>query len=159
MKEMLSNRINKKLRKNIPIDQQILALNKEEMKIKREMLKKMELQEQQFSRSMEAIQENFTNILSQSMQMMTSSFNPNPFQYRQVNHYQAPYHQQTGSSTQSFSDVGKVNHCQDPYYQHNQSVNSASSSGNNWRWVKTIHWLAIYIVFYEESFCFFNKET
>ena len=43
MKEILSNRRNKKLRKNISIDQQILILNKEEMEIKREMLKKMEL--------------------------------------------------------------------------------------------------------------------
>ena len=40
MKEMLSNWRNKNLRKNIPLDQQILALNKEEMEIKREMLKK-----------------------------------------------------------------------------------------------------------------------
>ena len=43
MKEILSNRRNKKLRKNISLDQQILILNKEEMEIKREMLKKMEL--------------------------------------------------------------------------------------------------------------------
>ena len=50
---MLSNQGNKKLRKNISIDQQILALNKEEMEIKLEMLKKMELQDQQFSHSME----------------------------------------------------------------------------------------------------------
>ena len=57
MKEMLSNWRNKKLRKNIPIDQQILALNKEEMEIKREMLKKMKLQNQLFSRSMEAFQQ------------------------------------------------------------------------------------------------------
>ena len=112
MKEMLSNRRNKKLRKNIPIDQQIVALNKEEMEIKREMLKKMELQDQQFSCSMEALQENMsnlTNILSQSIQMMTASFNPNLFQYRQVNHYQELYHQQTGSNTQSIADIGKVN--------------------------------------------------
>ena len=109
---MLSNRRNKKLRKNIPIDQQIVALNKEEMEIKREMLKKMELQDQQFSCSMEALQENMsnlTNILSQSIQMMTASFNPNLFQYRQVNHYQELYHQQTGSNTQSIADIGKVN--------------------------------------------------
>ena len=53
MKEMLSNQGNKKLRKNISIDQQILALIKEEMEIKLEMLKKMELQDQQFSHSME----------------------------------------------------------------------------------------------------------
>ena len=82
---------------------------------------------------MEAFQENmsnFTNILSQSIQM-AASFNPNTFQYRQVNHYQAPYHQQTGSNSQSFAYVGKVNHYQDLCYQHNQSVNSASSSGNN----------------------------
>ena len=45
-KEMLSNRRIKKLRKNIPIDQQILTLNKEEMEIKREMLKKTEFQDQ-----------------------------------------------------------------------------------------------------------------
>ena len=106
----------------------------EEMEIKRQMLKKMELQDQQFSCSMEAFQENMSdlkNILWKSIQMMTASFNPNPFQYRQVNHYQAPYHQQAGSSTQSFADVTKVKHYQDPYYQHNQSVNSAWSSGNN----------------------------
>ena len=59
---------------------------------------------------------------------MNASFNF--FQYRQVNHYQAPYHQQTWWSTQSFADGGKVNHYQDPYYQHNQSVNSTSSYGN-----------------------------
>ena len=45
-KEMLSNRRIKKLRKNIPIDQRILALNKEEMEIKHEMLKKTEFQDQ-----------------------------------------------------------------------------------------------------------------
>ena len=73
---------------------------------------------------------NVTNILSQPMQVMTG-FNPNSFQYRQVNHYQASYHQQTGSNTQSFTDVGKVKHYQDPQHQHNQSVNSASTSGNN----------------------------
>ena len=56
MKEMLSNRRNKKLRKNRPIDQQVLVLNNEEVEIKREMLKKMQLQDQQFSRSMEAFQ-------------------------------------------------------------------------------------------------------
>ena len=93
------------------------------------MQKKMELQDQQFSRSMEEFQENisnFTNVLSQSIKMMTASFNPNPFQYWQVH-----YHQQTGSGTQSFADVGKVNHYQDPYHQYNQSVNSASGSGYN----------------------------
>ena len=133
MKEMLFNRRNKKPWKNIPIDQQVLAHNKEELEIKCEMLKKMELQDQQFSRSMEKFQENisnFTNVLSQSIKMMTASFNPNPFQYLQA-HYQAPYHQQTGSGTQSFADVGKVDHYQDPYHQYNQSVNSASGSGNN----------------------------
>ena len=62
--------------------------------------------------------------------MTTASFNPNTFQYRKANHYQAPYHQQIGNSTQSFADVRKVNHYQDPHYQHNQSVDSASSSGN-----------------------------
>ena len=83
---------------------------------------------------MEAFQENmsnFTNNLSQSIQMMTASFIPNPFSYRQLKHYQALYYQQTGSSTQSFADVEKVNHYQDPYYQYNQSVSSTSSSGNN----------------------------
>ena len=65
------------------------------------------------------------------MEMTTASFNCNPFQYRQVNHHQAAYHQQTGSSTRSFADIRKVNHCEDPYYRHNQSVNSASSSGSN----------------------------
>ena len=92
----------------------------------------MELKDQQFSRSMEAFQENMsflTNILSQSIQMMTATFNPNPFQYRQVNHYQMSYHQQTTGSTQSFADVGKVN--QGPCYKHNQNVNSASNSGDN----------------------------
>ena len=131
MKEVLYNRRNKKLRKNVLIDQQILALNKEEMEIKGEMLKEIKFQDQKFSRSMEAFQENmynFINNLSQSMQMMSASFNS--FQYRQVNHYQAPYHQQTWCSTRSFADVGKVNHYQDPYYQHNQSVNSTSSYGN-----------------------------
>ena len=131
MKEVLYNRRNKKLRKNVPIDQQILALNQEEMEIKGEMLKEIKFQDQKFSRSMEAFQENmynFINNLSQSMQMMSASFNS--FQYRQVNHYQAPYHQQTWCSTQIFADVGKVNHYQDPYYQHNQSVNSTSSYGN-----------------------------
>ena len=83
--------------------QQILALN---MEIKGEMLKETKLQDHKFSRSMEKFQENmynFINILSQSMQMMSASFNP--FQYRQVNHYQAPYHQQTWCSTDSKTHI------------------------------------------------------
>ena len=101
---------------------------------------------------------NFTNILSQSIQTMTASFNPKPFQYRQVNHCQAPCHQQAGSSTQSFAGVAKVNHYQDPYYQCNQSGNSASSSGNNSqtedreKQYTGLQWTGIfYIVIYEES--------
>ena len=115
----------------LSIDEQILALIKEEMEIKDEMLKQMDYKISSF---MEAFQENmyiFTNILPQSIQIMTASFNPNPFQYWQVNHYQELYHQQTVSSINSFADVGKVNHYPDPYYQHNQSVNSESSLGNN----------------------------
>ena len=65
----------------LSIDEQILALIKEEMEIKDEMLKQMDYKISSF---MEAFQENmyiFTNILPQSIQIMTASFNPNPFQY------------------------------------------------------------------------------
>ena len=48
---MLSNRRCKKRRKNIPIDQQVLSQNKEEMELNREMLKKMKLQNRHFIRS------------------------------------------------------------------------------------------------------------
>ena len=114
---------------------------------------------------METFQEkisNFTNILSQSIQMMTASFNPNPL------HFQAPYHQQTGSRTQNFTDVGKVNHYQDLFYQHNKSVNLASSFRNSnqniiddgeKQYTDLSQTGIFYIVFYEESFCFLNKET
>ena len=51
MKEIVSNRRCKKRRKNIPIDQQVLSQNKEEMELKREMLKKMKLQNRHFFRS------------------------------------------------------------------------------------------------------------
>ena len=70
MKEMLCNHRNKKLRETLSIDQQILTLNREEMEIKGEILKETKLQDLQFSRSVEAFQENkynFINILSQSM--------------------------------------------------------------------------------------------
>ena len=120
MKEMLSNWRNEKLRKKYTYRSANSGLNKEEMEIKREMLKKMELQDQQFSHSVEAFQENmsnFTNILSQSVLMMTASFNFSPFLYQQVNHYRAAYQQQTESSTQNLADVRKVNHYQDPYFQ------------------------------------------
>ena len=62
MKEMLSNWRNKKLWKSIPIDQKILVLNKEEMEIKHEMLKKIELRDQHFARSMEALQKKHVQL-------------------------------------------------------------------------------------------------
>ena len=48
MREMLDKRKNKKLTKSVPLDQQLIALHKEEMGLKREMLRKMNYQEQQF---------------------------------------------------------------------------------------------------------------
>ena len=48
MREMLDKRKNKKLTKSVPVDQQLIALHKEEMGLKREMLRKMNYQEQQF---------------------------------------------------------------------------------------------------------------
>ena len=48
MREMLDKRKNKKLTKSVPVDHQLIALHKEEMGLKREMLRKMNYQEQQF---------------------------------------------------------------------------------------------------------------
>ena len=125
IKEIISNRRNKILWKNIPIDQQILAHDKEEMEIKREMLKKMELK----ISSLAVLWKHFKKTCPTSRISFHS-------QYKWLHHLtltlnQAPYHQQTGSNSQSFAYVGKVNHYQDLCYQHNQSVNSPSSSGNN----------------------------
>ena len=43
---MLDKRRHKKLTESVPIDQQLIALHKEEMELKREMLKKMDYQKQ-----------------------------------------------------------------------------------------------------------------
>ena len=64
MKEMLSNRRYKKRRKNIPIDQQVLSQNKEEMELKREMMKKMKLQNQHFIRSGKHFEKRWLHIIS-----------------------------------------------------------------------------------------------
>ena len=48
MREMVDKRKNKKLTKSVPVDRQLIALHKEEMGLKREMLRKMNYQEQQF---------------------------------------------------------------------------------------------------------------
>ena len=48
------------------MEQQLLALNIEEMDFKKEVLQKMELQDQHFNRTMEKIHDNmvkFTNII------------------------------------------------------------------------------------------------
>ena len=91
---MLANRRNKKLTKNVSIEQQILALNKEEMEFKNQMLRKMEIQDQHFNRSMEMLQENmlnFTTVISKSIQMMSAAAcTPNPYQFQQMHCYQAP---------------------------------------------------------------------
>ena len=43
MREMLNERWNKKTTKIIPVDQQLLALSKEEMTFKKDMFKQMEV--------------------------------------------------------------------------------------------------------------------
>ena len=70
---MLDKRRHKKLTKSVPIDQQLIALHKEEMELKREMLKKMDYQKQQFNQTMKILKENttrFTDIVSGALQMM-----------------------------------------------------------------------------------------
>ena len=70
---MLDKRRHKKLTESVPIDQQLIALHKEEMELKREMLKKMDYQKQQFNQTMKILKENttrFTNIVSGALQMM-----------------------------------------------------------------------------------------
>ena len=70
---MLDKRRHKKLTESVPIDQQLIALHKEEMELKREMLKKMDYQKQQFNQTMKILQENttrFTDIVSGALQMM-----------------------------------------------------------------------------------------
>ena len=52
MREMLD----KKLTKGAPVDQQLIALNKGEMELKREMLRKLNHQEQQFNQTMKILQ-------------------------------------------------------------------------------------------------------
>ena len=70
---MLDKRRHKKLTESVPIDQQLIALHKEEMELKREMLKKMDYQKQQFNQTMKILKENttrFTDIVSGALQMM-----------------------------------------------------------------------------------------
>ena len=70
---MLDKRRHKKLTESVPIDQQLIALHKEEMELKTEMLKKMDYQKQQFNQTMKILQENttrFTDIVSGALQMM-----------------------------------------------------------------------------------------
>ena len=50
--EMLNERRNKNTTKSIPLDQQLLALSKEEMTFKKEMFKQMEVQDERFNKSM-----------------------------------------------------------------------------------------------------------
>ena len=77
MREMFDKCRKKKLTKRIPVDQQLIALNKEEMQLKKEMLKKMDHQEQQLNQTMKILQENttrFTDIVSGALQMMGVAF-------------------------------------------------------------------------------------
>ena len=70
---MLDKRRHKKLTESVPIDQQLIALHKEEMELIREMLKKMDYQKQQFNQTMKILKENttrFTDIVSGALQMM-----------------------------------------------------------------------------------------
>ena len=77
MREMLDKRRNKKLTKSVPVDQQLIPLHKEGMELKREMLRKMDHQEQQFNQTMKILQENatrFTDIVSGTLQMVGVAF-------------------------------------------------------------------------------------
>ena len=77
MREMLDKRRNKKLTESVPVHQQLIALHKEEMELKREMLRKMDHKEQQFNQTMKILQENttrFTDIVSGAFQMMAAAF-------------------------------------------------------------------------------------
>ena len=77
MRKMLDKRRNKQLTKSVPVDQQLIALHKEKMELKREMVRKMDHQEQQFNQTMKILQENttrFTDIVSGALQMMGVAF-------------------------------------------------------------------------------------
>ena len=74
---MLDKRRDIKLTKSVAVDQQLIALHKEKMELKREMLRKMDRQEQQFHQTMKILQENttrFTDIVSGALQMMGVAF-------------------------------------------------------------------------------------
>ena len=77
MREMLDKCRNKKLFKSVPVDQRLIPLHKEGMELKREMLRKMDHQEQQFNQTMKILQENatrFTYIVSGTLQMVGVAF-------------------------------------------------------------------------------------
>ena len=77
MREMLNKRRTKKLTKSVPIDQQLIALNREEMELKREILRKMDHQEEQFNQTLKILEEittRFTDIVSGTLQMMDVAF-------------------------------------------------------------------------------------
>ena len=109
MKDMLNTRRNKKITKSFPLDQQILALNKEEIELKREMMRRMDKQEQQFNRTMETLQANmakFTDIVSNSMQMMSSLLPQNAYFVQQP---QFPHYPNNQNATGLLSNLPKNN--------------------------------------------------
>ena len=77
MSVMLGKCRNKKLTKSLPVYQQLISLNKEEIELKKEMLRKMDYQEQQFNQIMKILQETmtrFADIISGALQMMGVAF-------------------------------------------------------------------------------------
>ena len=61
---MLDKRRSKKLTKSIPVDQQLITLNKEKMELKKEMFRKMDHQEQQFNQTIKILQKNYSMLLT-----------------------------------------------------------------------------------------------
>ena len=75
MKEFLQNRRNKKITKKVSFEQQLLNINQEELIFKKDMVGRMDKQDQHFNRSMDRLQNNMemlTNTISSAFQTITT---------------------------------------------------------------------------------------
>ena len=110
MREIFDKRRNKKLTKSVPVDQQLIALHKEEMELKREMLRKIDHQEQQFNQTMKILPENmtrFTDIVSGALQMMGVAFQQqrNNVMFPPGNNYPPEWDGQEGDVEKHYTEL------------------------------------------------------
>ena len=126
--EKLKNHKQEKLKRKLPLDSQLLSIAQDEMKVKKQLLDKLDCMDQQYSDTMKSLSSNIeklTNCITDVCSVFKSSMIPQPYMspvgpaYHHMGYHPPQQKQQQLNSSTSMSSSQQFNYMDDDHTQYN----------------------------------------